>query len=200
MRLRQGQRHLAAEFMSQCIMQKRPDSLLAATELTGQVLRVTMAAAVIITALSSGPISGTVQASPLQHLNNHTWSSFQLRHSCSQRPVELKGTLTSKYSHGHLHHLSPSPTITHTGAHISVENPFILCLPHCHSRPMRSWIWGSASGGSDSKQSACNGSGRSPGEQNGYPLQYPCLENPMDRGIWWGIVQGVTKSRTRLSN
>ena len=56
-------------------------------------------------------------------------------------------------------------------------------------------------GGSDSKESAYNagdlgsipGSGRSPGEGNGYPLQYSCLENPMDRGAWWAIVHGVTK-------
>ena len=48
-------------------------------------------------------------------------------------------------------------------------------------------------GGSDTKGSACNagdlglipGSGRSPGEGNGNPLQYSCLENPMDRGAWW---------------
>ena len=39
------------------------------------------------------------------------------------------------------------------------------------------------------------GSGRSPGEGNGNPLQYSCLENSMDRGIlWWAIVPGVTKS------
>ena len=51
---------------------------------------------------------------------------------------------------------------------------------------------GSFSGGSGSKESANNprdlgsipGSGRSPGEGNGYPLQYSCLENPMDRGAW----------------
>ena len=51
--------------------------------------------------------------------------------------------------------------------------------------------------------SACNvgdlgsipGSGRSPGEGNGNPLQYSCLENPMDRGAWW--VHGVAKSQTR---
>ena len=36
--------------------------------------------------------------------------------------------------------------------------------------------------------------GRSPGEGNGNPLQYPCLENPMDRGAWWAAVHGVTKS------
>ena len=38
------------------------------------------------------------------------------------------------------------------------------------------------------------GSGRSPGEGNGYPLQYSCLENSMDRRAWWAIVRGVTKS------
>ena len=43
------------------------------------------------------------------------------------------------------------------------------------------------------------GSGRSPGEGNGYPLQYSYLENPMDRGAWWATVHGVAKSRTRLS-
>ena len=37
------------------------------------------------------------------------------------------------------------------------------------------------------------GSGRFPGEGNGNPLQYFCLGNSMDRGVWWGIVQGVAK-------
>ena len=37
------------------------------------------------------------------------------------------------------------------------------------------------------------GSGRSPGGGHGHPLQYSCLENPMDRGAWWGTVHGVTK-------
>ena len=58
--------------------------------------------------------------------------------------------------------------------------------------------------GSYDKESACNvgdlgsipGSGRSPGEGNGYPLQHSCLENPMDRGAWWATAHGVTKSRT----
>ena len=40
----------------------------------------------------------------------------------------------------------------------------------------------------------------SPGEGNGNPLQYSCLENPMDGGAWWATVHGVTKSRTQLSN
>jgi len=63
-------------------------------------------------------------------------------------------------------------------------------------------------GGSEVKVSACNardlgsipGSGRSPGEGNGNPLQYSCLENPMDGGAWWATVPGVTKSQTPLSD
>ena len=63
-------------------------------------------------------------------------------------------------------------------------------------------------GGSEVKASASNtgdlgsipGLGRSPGEGNGNPLQYSCLENPTDGGAWWATVHGVAKSRTRLSN
>ena len=43
-----------------------------------------------------------------------------------------------------------------------------------------------------------SGSGRSPVEENGNPLQYCCLKNPIDRGTWWAIVHGVTKSQTQL--
>ena len=42
------------------------------------------------------------------------------------------------------------------------------------------------------------GSGRSPGGGSGNPLQYPYLENPMDRGAWWAMVHRVTKSQTKL--
>ena len=41
---------------------------------------------------------------------------------------------------------------------------------------------------------------RSPGEGNGNPLQYSCLENPMDEGAWWAVVHGVAKSQARLSD
>ena len=44
------------------------------------------------------------------------------------------------------------------------------------------------------------GSGRSPREGNGNPLQYSCLGNSMDRGAWWATVYGVAKSQTRLSD
>ena len=43
------------------------------------------------------------------------------------------------------------------------------------------------------------GSGRSPGEGNGNPLQYSCLENSMDRGTWRASAHGVAKSQTQLS-
>ena len=69
----------------------------------------------------------------------------------------------------------------------------IICL-HC------------SYGCSDSKESACSagdpgsspGSGRSPGEGHGNPLQCSCLENPTDRGAWRASVHGVAESRTRL--
>ena len=47
-------------------------------------------------------------------------------------------------------------------------------------------------------ESSVLGLGRSLGEGNGYPPQYSCLENPVDRGAWWATVHGVTKSLTRL--
>ena len=66
-------------------------------------------------------------------------------------------------------------------------------------------------GGASSSESACQfrrredeswipESGRSPGEGNGSPLQYSCLENSMDRGAWWAIVRGIAKSQTWPSN
>ena len=64
------------------------------------------------------------------------------------------------------------------------------------------------SGGSDGKESALNvrdlgsipGSGRFPGEGNGKPLQYSCLSNPMDRGVWWAIDHGIPKSQNPSQN
>ena len=67
------------------------------------------------------------------------------------------------------------------------------------------------SGGSDGKESVCNAGdtgdagsipelGRTPGGGNGYPFQYSCRENFMDRGLWWATVHWVMKSRTRLSD
>ena len=70
------------------------------------------------------------------------------------------------------------------------------------------WGVGGLPGISDGKESACNagdpdlipGLGKSPGVGNGYPLQYSCLENSMDRGAWWATVHGIAKNQTRLSD
>ena len=68
-------------------------------------------------------------------------------------------------------------------------------------------LWECFPGGSEGKVSVYNagdlgipGLGRSPGEGNGNPLQYSCLENPMDRGAWRATVHGVAKHWTRLSD
>ena len=77
---------------------------------------------------------------------------------------------------------------------------FVIMKPLCLE-------WGFL-GASDLKESACSagnlgsipGSGRYPGERNGYPLQYSCLENSIDRGAWQAAVHGITKSQTLLSD
>ena len=76
--------------------------------------------------------------------------------------------------------------------HSTVNPSFHLSFPH----------------GSDCKENACDAGnlglipelGRSPGEGNGYPLQYSCLENPMDRGAWQATICGVTKFSLALWN
>ena len=57
-----------------------------------------------------------------------------------------------------------------------------------------------ASAGDGGDSGSTPGSGRSPGERNGYPLWYSYLQNSMDRGAWRATVLGVAKSQTRLSN
>ena len=83
-------------------------------------------------------------------------------------------------------------THTHTHTHTNIH-----AYTHTHIFPA----------GSDSKESAYTagdpglipGSGRSPGEGNGYPLQHSCLENSMDRGAWWAAVCGVAESWIQLN-
>ena len=56
----------------------------------------------------------------------------------------------------------------------------------------------SANAGDIRDMGLISGLGRSPGEGTGYPLQYSCLENPVDRGAWWATIHGVTKNQTQL--
>ena len=84
---------------------------------------------------------------------------------------------------------------------------YITNIPEAqNSEPEDRFIFscrGDFPGGSDGKESAFSvgdpgsipGLGRSPAEGHGNPLQYSCLENPMDRGAWWATVRGVAKSQ-----
>ena len=81
----------------------------------------------------------------------------------------------------------------------------LIILVSVHAEPLCAFVYFSVfPGGPDGKESTCNaldsgsisGKGRSPREGNGNPLQYSCLENPMDRGAWRTAVCGVIKSRT----
>ena len=100
------------------------------------------------------------------------------------------------HTHTHIHrHLF---TCTHVETHIAW---------YTHTKHMHTDIY-TFPGDSDGEESTCNvgdpgltpGSGRSLGEGCGYPHQYSCLENSMDRGDWWVTVHGVAKSWTCLSD
>ena len=80
---------------------------------------------------------------------------------------------------------------------------FILILPQNNVRTEINIVTEKGfPGGSDDKETVCNAGdpgstprlGRSSGEGNGYPPQYSCLENPMNRGDWWATVHGFLKS------
>ena len=82
--------------------------------------------------------------------------------------------------------------------------PLLQCPPH--SFTSNNVIYMGFPGGAvknplpmQETQCSISGSGRSPGEGNGNPLQYSCLENPTDRGAWWATVYGAAKSQTWLS-
>ena len=93
--------------------------------------------------------------------------------------------------------LSTALTESHRFWVIMFSFSLILCI-----------FWGASLVAEMVKASAYNagdqgsilGSGRSPGEGNGNPLQYSCLENPMDLGAWQATVHGVAKSHTRLND
>ena len=108
-------------------------------------------------------------------------------------PWDLKESETTEHAH----------TCAHTDTHHTHTAKFIDWLvENCRFNNM------GFPSGSDSEESACNagdpgsipGLGRFLGEGNGNPLQYSCLENPMDREAWWATVHGVTKSWTWLSD
>ena len=79
--------------------------------------------------------------------------------------------------------------------------------PHPDNFPRCYLVFMGFPGGSSGKESTCNagdlglipGLGTSPGEGKGYPLQYSCLEDPMDRGTWRAMVHGVVKGQNAIT-
>ena len=121
-------------------------------------------------------------------------------------PVFLTGESHKKSLAGTVHRLTK--TWTWLSAHVHAHTD-----THTHSWRLTLPTWAhyfkitlifamDVPDGSAGKETACNagdvgsipGSGRSPGEGNGNPLQYCCLRNPMDRGAWRATLQGVPKS------
>ena len=98
-------------------------------------------------------------------------------------------------------HLTLSHFQTAQEKHSCIPTNSVRGFPFLHKLP-------STPAGSDGKESACNaedmssipGLGRSPVEENGNPLQYSCLENPMDRGTWGVPDHGVVKSWIQLTD
>ena len=74
------------------------------------------------------------------------------------------------------------------------ENLELPLIPPSASYGLPLWHSGKEQG----KEQSIPGLGRTPGEGNGNPFQYSCLESSMDRGAWWATVHGVTKSQTQL--
>ena len=133
---------------------------------------------------------------------------YRQRSLVGYSPWDYKEQEATEHTHTH----------THTHTHKSIWRELTYFPIHDHNMPLHLFT---SSGflfllifsfhhvpcSSFNKESACSaedlssipGLGRSPGEGNGNPLQYPCLENLMNRGAWQAAVRGVAKSRARLS-
>ena len=137
---------------------------------------------------------GRLQSMGLQRVR-HDWATNTFI-SFSSTSLGFPGGTGGKASTSYL----PQTTSRASQVALVVKNPPAKLEKHF-------WLLG-FSGGSDSKESAYNagdpgstpGLRRSLGEGNSNPLQYCCLENPMDRGAWQAAVHGVVKSRIQLSN
>ena len=114
--------------------------------------------------------------------------------------LAIKGTFKSLLQY----HSSKASILWHSAFFIvQLSHPYLTCMDVRRSiRYILNRV--GFPGGSGGKESACNvedaGSVPESGEGNGNPLQYSCLENSMDRGVWLATVRGVPKNWTRLSN
>ena len=140
----------------------------------------------------------------------HSLWPYWLQHARLPCPSPIPGACSNSYPSSRWCHPTISSSIIHFSSWLQsfpelrslLRSQFFTCL---FGFPL---IRLDFPGGSDGKVSAYNvgglglipGSGRSPGEGNGNPLQYSCLKNPMNRGAWCAAVHGVVKSRTQLSD
>ena len=141
---------------------------------------------------------------PLSTSKSWQWLSRDLR-ACGHLPSQLSSHGPPRIS-SHTHSTPSTEQLAPSLLQIFAEtsrSPWGCPISQFKALPQHQGF----PGGSEVKASACNagdlgsipGSGRSPGEGNGNPLQYSCLENPMGRGGWWATVTG-SQSRTRLSD
>ena len=161
-------------------------------------------------------IANILSCKPLRHKLEHREifckSEFVCSHATWEKSLGIAFVFSPclHVSAGHmlcilwvcLSSISASPWPTITGLDIGCREK------SCRSIFLPPKQYKDFSGGSDGKASAYNagdltsipGSGRSPGEGNGNPLQYSCLENPMNGGTWWITIYGVAKNQTQLSD
>ena len=115
--------------------------------------------------------------------------------SVSEGPAKARASWAPSLSQGERNSQSSAECIREHSQHTLQLWSALFVLYELH-------VWDFL-GSPDGKRSACHagdtglipGSGRSPGEGNDYPLQYSCLENPMDRGAWRATVHGIPKNR-----
>ena len=128
--------------------------------------------------------------------------------SCSYLPFfPVVWKRAAVYNGQEVHVLNQTP-IFHSFISVNVSNSAIVTMPNAGQKlnyfcvsPLpgfRGSLVGKGSACSAGDPSLIPGSGRSPAEGNSNPLQYACLENPIDRGTWWAIVHGVARVRHNL--
>ena len=85
-------------------------------------------------------------------------------------------------------------------ASLHILASFFVDKYYCQLHGLPWWLSGKEYACNAGDQGSISGSGRSPGEENGNPLQYSCLGNPMDRGAWWATIHGVAEELDTLSD
>ena len=126
------------------------------------------------------PVTQGRSRSPLQNIE-------------SRKFTELKGEMDTS-------HTDTPRGFTKCLSLSMIQQADCLFLIHIHIFYFSTGSDGKACANNSGDPGSFTGSGRFSGEGNGNPLQYSCLENPVNRGAWWATVHGVTKSWTRLSN